>query len=89
MDSKIRIPLDPNEPRPVRPFDIIVPLMGADAHLATIHLGATQVSEDGAWFGEATIKKGSALSDAFWTANSDKIADYISKTLRGYAKENS
>lgn len=75
------MPLDPNESRPVKPFDITVSLMGAEAHLATIKLGHTEISEDGKWQAKATITKGAALSDEFWEANGEKIAEYIQNNL--------
>lgn len=81
FEGIFNMPLGPNESRPVKPFDITVSLMGAEAHLATIKLGHTEISEDGKWYAKATITKGAALSDEFWEANGEKIANYIQSNL--------
>ena len=74
--------LSPTVPRPdTKPFDLVISLMGADAHLATIKMGKTMVADDGGWFANVTITKGSAISDAFWEQNGEKIKDYISQKL--------
>ena len=81
------IPLSPNEPRPVLPYRIIVPLLGGEARLATIKLGPTQVTEEGSWYAEATILKGKALSEEYWNDNMKKIRDYICSKLTRFASE--
>ena len=81
FEGTFDLPLNPHEPRPVKPYNITVSLMGAEAHLATIKLGHTEVSEDGKWHAKATITKGAALSDEFWEANGGKIAEYIQSNL--------
>ena len=74
--------LSPTRQRPdTKPFDLVITLMGADANLATIKMGKTIVTDDGRWFANVTITKGSALSDAFWEQNGEKIKDYISSRL--------
>ena len=74
--------LSPTRQRPdTKPFDLVVSMMGADAHLATIKMGNTKVAEDGRWYAEVMITKGSAISDAFWEQNGEKIKDYISSRL--------
>mgnify|MGYP006873076361 CR=1 FL=1 len=73
--------LSPTEPRLEKPYDIIISLMGADVHLATIKMGPTKVSEDMKWYAECTIHKGSAISNEFWEANGKKIRDYICSEL--------
>ena len=80
-EGTFNLPLDPNEPRPVRPHDITISLMGAEAHLATIKLGRTKISEDGKWYAKATVTKGAALSEEFWEANAEKIVSYIENNL--------
>lgn len=75
------MPLSPDEARPVKPYDITVNVMGAEAHLATITMGNTQVSEQGKIFAQMTVTKGSALSEEFWQENGEKICDFLQKNL--------
>lgn len=74
--------LSPTEPRPDKPYELVVPIMGTEAHLATISMGRTKVDEDNVWYAETTVSKGNALSDEFWNANYERIGQYIETTLR-------
>ena len=74
--------LSPAEPRPDKPYKLIIPIMGANAHLATISMGRTKVDEDNVCYAETTVSKGDALSDEFWNENYERIGQYIETTLR-------
>ena len=87
MTLIFKLSLSPDETRPVEPYEIIVPLMGTQAHLATIKTGQTQISERGGWYAQCTIEKGTAISEEFWKKNGEKIRDYISSRLQGYNNE--
>lgn len=86
-EYKFNITLSPTEPRPVEPHKLVIPLMGVDAHLVTLKMGHTQVSEDKKWFAEMTVTKGSALSDEFWEANGEKITEYVAQTMSEFIIE--
>lgn len=81
------MPLSADEARPAKPHDITINIMGAEAHLVTISMGPSQVSEHGKLFATMTITKGSALSDEFWEANGKKICDFIHNKLSCYGNE--
>ena len=70
------------EPRPDNPYKLIIPIMGANAHLATISMGRTKVDEENVFYAETTVSKGDALSDEFWNENYERIGQYIETTLR-------